>query len=188
MGQHLQCGLCEELAIEPMRIRHGHDGSECRIQIHVYNCGIRVSVTACRILCRHCYNQWLCMDDATGMPRCPWCRQSCPMCRTEARPDGILMAMLAHESAECTACHRTGDIGELMDTHLPACMAHQPGFIFGNEKGFCGGYQLLLGSHQLVQCIKDTTMHCGTPNGPTPGHVAYKENCVHRPVRAIGQP
>ena len=31
----LVCGLCEELPVEPMRIRHGNDGGECRNQMGV---------------------------------------------------------------------------------------------------------------------------------------------------------
>ena len=114
--------------METMRIRHGIDGgSECRIQedahclwfshVHLSGCG-------CRPVCRTCYTKWLAMTIDNEDPRCPWCRQACPVCNLNATPDWVLMAMLANTPAECLACHEHGLIGALRDGHV--CLVQHP--------------------------------------------------------------
>jgi hypothetical protein len=85
--------------------------------VHNHPIFVYPPVHGCRLVCRSCYTKWVTMVSDNDVPRCPWCRQACPVCKQDASPDWIIMAMLANTPAECVLCHEIGTIGALRDGH-----------------------------------------------------------------------
>lgn len=101
-------------------------------------------------------------------PRCPWCRQPCPVCTPKAAPDWVLMTLLADTPAECLVCHQRGLIGALRDGHI--CLMQHP--------------ELSLRKARKKESDRDTEP-C---NSHTNGCNAYGICIATRPMAGCGSP